>query len=40
MNNHFPATTVRTNTVEMRNKAELALWLIAMAAASVWVLLH
>lgn len=40
MNNHFPATTIRTNTVEMRNKAELALWLVSMVIASLYVLLH
>lgn len=40
MNNHITATTAHTSTVEMRNKAELALWLVSMVIASLYVLLH
>ena len=40
MNNHYPAFTTRTETVDLRNKAELALWLVGMVLASIYVLVH
>jgi len=39
MNNQYPAITIHSETALLRNKAELALWLIGMVAASLYVLL-
>lgn len=40
MNNHYPAITIHTETVQLRNKAELALWLVGMVLASLYVILN
>lgn len=39
MNNHYPTVTAHTDTADLRNKAELALWLVGMVVASLYVLL-
>ncbi len=40
MNTHYPAVTATTDTALLRNKAELALWLVGMVLASVYVFLN
>jgi hypothetical protein len=40
MNNHYPNFTARTDAAILRNKAELALWLVGMVLASLYVLLY
>lgn len=39
MNNHYPAISVHSETTLLRNKAELALWLVGMVLASLYVIL-
>lgn len=38
MNNPYPAITAPSNAAISRNKAELALWLVGMVLASLYVL--
>jgi hypothetical protein len=39
MNNQYPNFTARTDAALLRDKAELALWLVGMLVASLYVLL-
>ncbi len=38
MNHSYPAVSVSSETALLRNKAELALWLVGMVLASLYVI--